>query len=222
MYSFDLYPEARPSEITFVEGSVKDVAGENVSNAIVEIKYTDTKEITHAVVDSSSGKFMAAILTKNKEKIILTVKKDSVAFNSTIVDIKNITPTTTLPEIKLNVQKSEQGKSFVINDIHYKTNSAEIEEGSKLILQSFAEYLLENPNLTVEIQGHTDNVGNPKDNEALSSNRAFSVKAYIESFKVPGKRVSAKGYGQSVPIADNKTEAGRAMNRRTEFLIVEH
>ena len=222
MYSFDLYPEARPSEVVFFEGNIKDQAGEAVTGAVVEIKNTATKEKTYAVVDSASGKYMAAISIKKKDKIVITVKKDSVAFNTTVVDMKNVTAETKIPEVKLNVQKSEQGKSFVINDIHYKTNSAEIEEGSKLILQSFAEYLLENPNLTVEIQGHTDNVGNPKDNEALSSNRAFSVKAYIESFKVPGKRVSAKGYGQSVPIADNKTEAGRAMNRRTEFLIVEH
>lgn len=222
MYSFDLYAEARPNEVVFFEGDVKDHAGEAVAGAVVEIKNTVTKEKTYAVVDSTSGKYMAAVQVKHKDKLIITVKKDSVAFNTTVVDMKNVTVTTKIPEVKLTVQKSDKGKSFVINDIHYKTNSAEIEESSKLILQSFAEYLLENPNLSVEIQGHTDNVGNPKDNLALSSNRAFSVKQYIESFKVPGKRISAKGYGQTAPIADNKTENGRAQNRRTEFLIVDH
>ncbi|MBL7917650.1 MAG: OmpA family protein, partial [Bacteroidia bacterium] len=73
----------------------------------------------------------------------------------------------------------------------------------------------------IEIQGHTDNVGNPKDNEALSSNRAYSVKQFLEECKVNGKRITAKGYGASKPIADNKSELGRAKNRRTEFLIID-
>jgi outer membrane protein OmpA-like peptidoglycan-associated protein len=64
-------------------------------------------------------------------------------------------------------------------------------------------------------------VGNPKDNDALSNNRAFSVKALLEEYKVDGKRISAKGFGSSKPLADNKTEEGRAMNRRTEFMILE-
>jgi outer membrane protein OmpA-like peptidoglycan-associated protein len=81
--------------------------------------------------------------------------------------------------------------------------------------------LKENPKIRVEIQGHTDNVGSAKDNEALSTNRAFSVKATLEEFGIDGKRILAKGFGQTKPIADNTTEAGRAKNRRTEFQILE-
>jgi outer membrane protein OmpA-like peptidoglycan-associated protein len=222
LYSFELYPEARPQEITFIKGTIKAEDGNPVTGAVVEIKNTATKEKYNATVDSTTGEYMAAILLSKKDNIVITVKKDSIAFNTAIVDMKKATFAAPPPEIKLVVAKADKGKSFIINNIFYNTNSAEIKEESKLILQSFADYLLENPNLQVEIQGHTDNVGNPKDNEALSSNRAFSVKQLLESYKIDGKRIFAKGYGQAKPIADNKTESGRAKNRRTEFLIVEH
>jgi outer membrane protein OmpA-like peptidoglycan-associated protein len=222
MYTFELYPEAQPNAVGFVTGSIKDEKGEAVADAIVEIKNTVTNEKINAVVDSASGTWIAAISLAKKENIVITIKKDSVAFNSKVVDIKNLTAQSAPINIPIAVMKAEKDKSYIINDIHYETNSADIEQRSKLILQSFAEYLVENPNLYVEIQGHTDNKGNPKDNLALSTDRAYSVKSYLENFKVNGKRITAKGYGQEKPLADNGTEAGRAQNRRTEFLIVEH
>jgi outer membrane protein OmpA-like peptidoglycan-associated protein/tetratricopeptide (TPR) repeat protein len=222
LYSFDLYADARPQQITFMGGVIKDKNGEPITGGVVEIKNTATSERTHAVVDSASGKWMAAISLKKKDKLVITVKKDSVAFNSTAVDMKNVSFNSPPPEVVLTVAKEEKGKSFVINNIYYNSNSAEIEEMSKLVLQSFADYLKEHPKLKIEIQGHTDNVGNPKDNLALSTNRAFSVKQLLESYKVEGSRILAKGYGQDKPIGDNKTEEGRSKNRRTEFMIVEN
>lgn len=222
LYSFDLYAEARPQQMAFMGGDIKDKEGNPVTGAIVEIKNALTKEKTHAVVDSITGKWMAAVSLKKKDNFIITVKKDSVAFNSMIVNLKNASYETPPAEIKLDVAKAEPGKSFVINNIYYNTNSDQVKEESKLILESFADYLKENPNIKVEIQGHTDNIGNPKDNEALSTNRAYSIKQLLEEYKIDGNRIVAKGYGQSKPIADNKTEEGRAKNRRTEFLIMEH
>jgi len=221
LYSFDLYPEARPQSIAFQNFEAKDDKGEPIVGAIAEIKNTVTKEKTYAVVDSTTGKGMFVVNLEKKDKLVITIKKDSIAFNSTVIETKNITPTSTQPVMNLVVAKAEKGKSFVIDNIYYNTNSAEIQEESKVVLMSFVDYLLENPNITIEIQGHTDNVGNPKDNDALSSNRAFSIKQFLEENKVPGKRISAKGYGSSKPVADNKTEFGRSKNRRTEFLILE-
>lgn len=226
LYSFDLYAEARPKAVAFHEFEVKDDKGAPVTGATAQMKNLTTKETVNVLVDSTTGKGMFVQNLEKKDKFALIIKKDSVAFNSTIIDTKTLTPppaiaSTPPPPMNVVVAKAEKGKSFVIENIYYNTNSAEIQEQSKLVLQSFADYLLENPNLHVEIQGHTDNVGNPKDNEALSSNRAYSVKQFLEDNKVPGKRITAKGYGASKPIADNKTEYGRSKNRRTEFLIVE-
>src|SRR5690606_10810880 len=91
---------------------------------------------------------------------------------------------------------------------------------SELIVERFAEYLKQHPTMKIEVSGHTDNVGNVKDNEALSTNRAFSVKALLEEMGVEGGRIRARGYGSARPRADNNTEEGRAMNRRTEFEIL--
>ena len=217
LFGFDLYAEARPQSVSLIKGSVKDSEGNQVSGAVLEIKDMKTKLTSFANVDSASGEYMLAV--KKKNDVILTVKKDNIAFNSQIVRVAELPAVLEAPVIDLKVQEAKSGSSFVMDNIQYNTNSADLQEESKIILENFAIYLKENPKIEVEIQGHTDNVGNPKDNEALSTNRAFTVKSLLESYGIDGKRITAKGYGQNKPIADNKIESGRAKNRRTEFLI---
>jgi outer membrane protein OmpA-like peptidoglycan-associated protein len=74
--------------------------------------------------------------------------------------------------------------------------------------------------VNVEIAGHTDDVGSEEDNQQLSERRALSVKTYLESQGVSAERISAVGYGESHPVADNDTEEGRARNRRTTFRLL--
>jgi outer membrane protein OmpA-like peptidoglycan-associated protein len=192
-----------------------------VFRATVEIQNTSTKQITHAVIDSASGSYLAVVSLKKKAEYLVTVKKNDYAFSSKLVSTKDLMPMVEPKQVDLVVAEATAGKSFVIDNIFYNTNSAELKNESKIIIESFAAYLKQNPKVKIEIQGHTDNVGNPKDNDALSNNRAYSVKALLEEFKVDGKRITAKGFGSSKPVADNKTEEGRAMNRRTEFMILE-
>jgi len=122
-------------------------------------------------------------------------------------------------KLAMEIQSVSENKPFVINDIQYATSRSEIEESSILILDQFAEYLLEHPGMEVEISGHTDNVGNEKINLALSKERAFEVLNYLSSKGVEGRLLSYQGYGSSRPVADNGTEEGRGKNRRTEFVI---
>jgi outer membrane protein OmpA-like peptidoglycan-associated protein len=213
LYSFDLYKEARPQETTFMSGDVKDKEGNKIEGAKVEITNTVTKEKTLAVVDSSNGTFMVAVNLKKKDDLLVTVKKDDYAFSSKVINIKEAT------FVSIEVNEAKAGSSFVLNNLYYTTNSADLKKESFIVLESFAEYLNENPSITIEIQGHTDNVGAAKANEALSANRAYTVKAYLEEKGVDGKRITAKGFGPNKPIAENTTELGRSKNRRTEFLI---
>jgi len=212
LFSFHLYEAARPSEIKLVKGSIKDEQGNPVAGAVVEVKDPHTKKTTFATVDSSNGEFMVAV--KAKKQAIVTVKKDGIAFNTLKIKADSSS------EVSVNVKETKVGSSFALDNIYYNTNSAELTESSMPILESFAKWLKENPNVRIEIQGHTDNVGNPKDNEALSSNRAFSVKGVLEELGIAGDRIESKGYGSSKPVADNATEEGRAKNRRTEFAIL--
>jgi len=225
LFMFELYKEARPNEVSIIKGQIKDSQNNLISGkAIVEINYPDNKSKTLAAVDSSSGEFVAAVnLSKTKgQEVLLSIKKENYAFSSQVVKIpENANFYTSIKPIEIITDSVKIGKSFVINNLYYKSNSAEIEENSKKVLIKFAEYLKETPQLIIEIRGHTDNVGNPKDNEALSLNRAYSVKEFLEKQGIDGKRILAKGFGASMPIAPNTTEEGRSKNRRTEFYILE-
>ena len=75
--------------------------------------------------------------------------------------------------------------------------------------------------MNIEIAGHTDNVGDEAGNLRLSKARAEAVREYLINHKVRKDRVTAKGYGQTIPIADNSTEEGRFKNRRTEVRILD-
>jgi len=87
-------------------------------------------------------------------------------------------------------------------------------------LDRIVKLLNDYPNASVEIDGHTDFVGNDTDNMLLSKNRAKSCLDYIVSKGINIKRLTYKGFGESKPLADNNTEEGRKLNRRVEFVII--
>lgn len=120
------------------------------------------------------------------------------------------------PEVKKEIRnllkKAMQG-------IQFETGKATILPKSFPLLDKIAATFIENTNFIIEVQGHTDNVGKADYNKKLSDDRAHSVMDYLIKAGVPAERMSANGYGMDVPIADNKTKAGRAENRRVEFNI---
>jgi len=223
VYFFDLYKEARPDSVAFVGGQVKNPEGEAPrTNVVVEIKDVKTHEKTMAVVDSVTGKYVAAInLKKFKNEVVITTKAADHSFTSQKVEIKGASFEKPPAPVEMVIERVEAGKSFVINNITYATGAAELYPESFVTLDEFAEYLKENASFKVEIQGHTDNVGHDPDNIALSQKRADNVKKYLETKDIPASRVTSKGYGAGKPIASNTTVEGKAKNRRTEFLILE-
>jgi outer membrane protein OmpA-like peptidoglycan-associated protein len=109
----------------------------------------------------------------------------------------------------------------VLNNVFFETNKWDLKPESKIELNKLCDLLNANPDKKIEIGGHTDNVGSDDANLTLSNNRAASVVAYLVSQGVSAERLTSKGYGETMPIASNDTDAGRAKNRRTEFKIVE-
>jgi outer membrane protein OmpA-like peptidoglycan-associated protein len=105
--------------------------------------------------------------------------------------------------------------------IFFEFNKATIKKVSFGLLNEVAQAMQDNPTVKVEVQGHTDSVGNDAFNLKLSQKRAESVKAYLAKQGVGADRMVPKGYGETVPIADNRTKDGRAENRRVEFVITE-
>ena len=103
--------------------------------------------------------------------------------------------------------------------VFFDTNKATIKPVSFALLNDVALALRDNATLVVEIQGHTDSQGNDAFNKKLSQRRAESVRAYLAGRGIDGARLLPKGYGEDVPIADNRTADGRGQNRRVEFVI---
>ena len=106
-----------------------------------------------------------------------------------------------------------------MSGIQFETGKATILKKSYPILDEVAKIFLDNQDYIIEVQGHTDNVGNAEANMKLSDKRAHAVRDYIVKKGVDANRITANGYGDTAPIADNKTKAGRAKNRRVEFKI---
>lgn len=102
--------------------------------------------------------------------------------------------------------------------INFDTGKSSIKPESESIIMQIIEMLKSNPDLTLSIEGHTDNSGNAKSNQTLSEERAKSVVAALVAQGIDAKRLSSAGFGQDKPIADNSTEEGKAKNRRVELV----
>jgi outer membrane protein OmpA-like peptidoglycan-associated protein/tetratricopeptide (TPR) repeat protein len=219
VFSFTLPENVRPERVMIVKGEVKTDEGEPAKNAVVEIKYNESKETQRFEVDEDDGKYAAVVNMEKNEDVVLSIKGEDIAFNTRVVARKDEERKPVITKLNMEAPIAAVNKPFIINDLYYQTNSSLIDNKSRQILDEFAAYLKENPSIHIEIRGHTDNVGKDQDNMALSLDRAFEVKGYLERNGIEGKRIVAKGFGKTKPLASNDTEAGRAQNRRTEFVI---
>jgi outer membrane protein OmpA-like peptidoglycan-associated protein len=107
-----------------------------------------------------------------------------------------------------------------LNDVLFDNAKSTLRPESSKELNQLAEYLNLKKTLVIEIAGHTDNVGRPEANQKLSEDRANSVRQYLIKKGIAAERLIAKGYGDTVPVEDNSTAAGKQKNRRTEVRIV--
>lgn len=120
-----------------------------------------------------------------------------------------------------DVLKIEESGEIVLEGINFVTNSAEITPDSDPILTKALNTLRTNPNLRVEIQGHTDDVGSNTANQRLSEKRANSVRDYFVSKGIDANRMTARGYGEDQPLVPNDSQENRSRNRRIQFRVIQ-
>ena len=222
IFSFELYKEARPDEVVFVKGKVEDKGNSSDKKFNVEVKDASSKKVTDAVVDTNTGEYIAIVNAKVKKDLIVSVKKDNYAFSSQLISKDSLVNSKPQKLNPITIDSIAVGKTYTLNNIYYKTNSADLDPRSLIVIDEFIEFLNANPNIKIEVYGHTDNVGNEASNLALSTDRAFTVRDLLVNKGITANRLIAfKGFGSTKPVADNLTETGRAKNRRTEFAIVE-
>lgn len=116
--------------------------------------------------------------------------------------------------------KYEPEKIYTLEDVYFDYAKATLKPESYKSLNELAELLKAKPKMVIEIAGHTDNEGEDETNMKLSQERANSVVKYLISKGISSTRLTAKGYGETDPVADNSTEEGRKKNRRTEVRII--
>ena len=117
-------------------------------------------------------------------------------------------------EMSIITQKEEE---IILRNVMFPSNSYEFDESSFNELNDLVDYLNKNPDISLHIQGHTDNIGSDYENLILSENRARVIFEYLVSNS--SNKITYKGYGERKPIADNDSAEGRFLNRRTSFTI---
>lgn len=204
-----------------IEGKILDVRGEFLRGATAALYELDTLSgeellLRYSSVDDSGSYYFD--LEPNKKYKVIGVK-DQFLNNAVEVttDTNTISDTFSIKSISLQ----RPTKPIRLDNIFYNTGSFAIDESVKLAVDTTLLVLIKaNPSIIVEISSHTDNVGTARDNMKLSQNRAQTVVDYLISKGVDKKRLKYKGYGETLPIATNDTEEGKAENRRTEFRVV--
>ena len=117
------------------------------------------------------------------------------------------------------MSKVKVGETVVLKNIFFETNAFVLKTESDVEINKLLGFMQKNSNVSIEISGHTDNVGDAKYNQTLSEKRAKSVYDNLIAAGIVATRLSYKGYGDTKPIADNTTDEGKQQNRRTEFMI---
>ena len=155
-------------------------------------------------------------------EFVVTAKAEGKAFSSKIVEVnpKEMNGAKIIRGASVTVEPLEVKKPIRLNDIVFANDSYELTRKSKLILDQLNDFLVGNGKIEIAIHGHTDNVGDDAKNLLLSTNRAKACMEYLVSNGIPAKRISSQGFGETKPKAENATEAGRAANRRVEFVIL--
>lgn len=201
----------------YVRGIVRDKKTGKELKARIELFDINKNAIVSLVdSDSVSGKYLM-VLTQGSEYALYINKRGYLfqSLNFNYSDVKDFEPLT----INIDLEPAEKGSVSVLKNIFFDVDKFDLKEKSITELEKIVRFLQENPQIRVEISGHTDNTGNASYNQQLSEKRAKSVNNYLISKGISKERLSFLGYGSTRPITENDTESGRQQNRRIEFTI---
>ena len=217
LYTFELRNDVRPIKTLWVKGKVFDKKTNNGLPSAVELTDLDTKEIISRVQTDETGNYLIT-LPVGKD-YAFNVNRKGYLFFSDNFPLSKKSPDSTY-KIDIALQPLEANATIVLRNIFFDVNKFDLKPESQVELDNVVKLMKDNPTLKIQINGHTDNVGKPADNLALSNNRAKSVVEYITLKGIDAKRLSYQGFGATQPVADNNTEEGKAQNRRTELKVV--
>jgi len=207
----------RPYKTLWVKGTVYDKkTGKGLPSA-VELIDMNTRQLISNVQTDELGNYLLT-LPEGKD-YAFHVNRQGYLFYSDQFFLSHQSPDSVY-EKNIPLQPIETNATVVLKNIFFDINRYELKPESEAELDKLVQLLHENPTLKIQINGHTDSTGKAADNLLLSENRAKAVVNYLVSKNISPQRLSAKGYGATQPVASNKTDEGRALNRRTEMKVI--
>ncbi len=216
IYSFQLREDVRPLKTLWVKGKVFDKKTTAGLPSAVELTDLKNGNLVSKIQTDEEGNYLVT-LPVGKD-YAFNVNRRGYLFYSDNFSLQKKNDDSAFV-VNIPLQPIEKGATIVLKNIFFETGRFDLKNESKSELDKLVILLNDNPNLKIQIDGHTDNVGQEKDNLLLSANRAKAVVGYLLSKSINTQRLTYKGFGSSRPVADNITESGKALNRRTELSI---
>lgn len=220
IYEFTVPKKIRPNPSTFVVFDISDRKTGDPLEAHIEVIDAKSGKVNFHGIADEEGEMLVVLPLDHDYSV--RVSHDGYAFFSERIELEGIYTLDDpfVYDVELWKPGDTEEEPVVLKNILFKTGSAELEAHSYSEIDYLYKLLNENPEIFIEIRGHTDNVGTPEDNQELSLSRARSVKSVLVDKGISESRIKVKGFGESRPLADNDTEEGRRLNRRTEFIII--
>jgi len=169
--------------------------------------HAEAKANKEALIGLKEEKLKAELAKKEGELLVL--KKEAQKAKEALRQLQ-----------ELNAKQTNRGLVLTLGDVLFESGKAKLLPGSARAIEQLAEFLKENPEREVLIEGHTDNVGSATFNIDLSLRRAEAVADALIDRGIGADRIHTRGYGEVYPVASNKTAAGRQQNRRVEIIIL--
>lgn len=205
-------------EYATIKGEVKDSETKKPLGGKVEATTKlESGEIISNEEAFSDGTFEIDVPKKGQTD--LTVSSSGYTFETITLPDEEAIDDLSTEGLEVSLPKAVKGTGFTVDSIHYETGSANLEPNSIPTMNKLLEMMNENPDIKIEIGGHTDSTGSSRVNMRLSELRAEAVASWLIQNGMLSKRITTKGYGDTEPVADNDTEEGRIKNRRTEITI---
>lgn len=230
IYKFELPDQFRPQPVTYVKALVKDSKNSQPLEASIEFIDLLTGKIHASSRSDCNGEFLVTLPAG--KNYALNVSKENYLFYSEHFGLNE--PGSFDKPFDLNINlipipkdlENPDGeliatsKPVILRNVFFETASAALKEESLIELNRLKKLLIDYPELNIQINGHTDNIGSDEDNLTLSNDRAKAVYDFLVENDIAQNRLKFKGFGEAKPIESNESEAGRKSNRRTEFEVI--
>lgn len=212
-----LKPEVQPEPVVLLSGMTLDSLKKSPVPASTYFMKTD-QSLKLAEYHSLDGAY--TYTSAGNTALVLVTEAPGYFPKSILINLPKLDSTISLSQDIL-LQPIKKGEEFRLDNLYFASGQSEILPGSFPSLKQLADWLLLNPGIIIEIQGHTDDVGEAADNLALSNARALAVKNFLIQKGCDPDQIKTKGFGESLPSLPNDNEENRQRNRRVMVMVLQ-